>query len=70
MIGAVAARTMAMGPSVVSRQQPIDHLHQVLVAPRTQLHDYHARRCVRDEDVQQAILPSRHLLEKSGAGIG
>lgn len=71
MVGTVpwGAVTVAI-EAILSREKAVQGIQQVVVGARADLQDDEAGRGVRDEDGQQAIVTTRDVREKRGAGRG
>ena len=71
MIGAVARRAVAVAvPAVLARQQPVERVQHVVVRSGPDLDDDEARRRVRDEHRQQAVLARAMRRKERSAGRG
>ena len=55
VVGAVAWRAMAVNPPIITRQQPVKGVQDVLLRSGAQLHHDHACGGVRHEHVEQPI---------------
>jgi len=67
MVCAVSGRPVTVAiAAVVPRQYVVDGIHQVVVATGPGLDHGDSRRCVRDEDIEQAVTPA--LAKSNGVG--
>lgn len=66
MIRSVAGRSVAMDPSLVTGQKPVERPHEIHVRAGAELQDDDPGRGVRNEDGQQAVLLSG---DEPSAGI-
>lgn len=71
MVRAVARRAVPVAiPAVLTRQYPVQRIHEVVVRTGTDLEDDQTGRGVRDEDGKQAITVAGDVGQERGTGRG
>jgi len=70
VVRAVTGRPMAMAPSIVARQQPVQRIDGIGIRPGAELDDDDPGGRVGHEDGQQAVTARRLLRDEPPAGVG